>query len=300
MLTSCKWMLSALAIAMSGALQPAIAADTNSTYSQLSADKVIGSSDNVVLVSSITLPQATWVYLQTDGRAYPNYGAAISAIWITADGASVGNTSVIDWSVSKDPQQHSYNAIGAVHLSAGTHTIALHARSLNSVSYTLGAASNLDVLVNPATTVTKAQVLSDTGQLSYNVAGLSSTSVLPTGIQASSIVDGSNGSTLVALSSARIYEYGHDGDPLTTIGMDRATLQIVQASWSDNDMYGYAENQAPFFTHALIKNLSAGSHALALMTTALPYANGGNDQVKYRMGADSALISLQGSPESPV
>ena len=292
-MNACKLLVPALAISLAVASHSAIAADTNSTYSEVASDAVIGSSDTTVLVSSINLPKATWVYLQTDGRAYPNYGGAISAIWITADGSPVGSTSVIDWSVSKDPQQHSYNAIGAVYLKAGTHTIALHARSLNSVAYTLGATSNLDVLVNPATTVTKAQVPSDTGQLTYNVYALPATSALPTGIQASATVNGANGSTLVALSSARIYEYGHDGDPLTTIGMDGSSLPIDQASWSDNDMYGYAENQAPFFTHALIKNLSTVNHTLQLMTSALPYSSG-NNQVAYRMGAGSTLIGLQG------
>ncbi len=286
----------ALVLAIAASLpMAALAADPSSTYTQVAADLLIGSGDATVLTSTISLPAPTWVYLQSDGRAYPSGGGAIAALWITVDGSTASNLSVIDWSVSKSPQQHSYNTIGAIYLGAGTHTVALHSRSLNSRGFSLGAASNLEVLVNPAQTVGYASLAADTGQLSYNVAGLDgASSVLPTQSQVSTSVNGANGSTLVALASSRIYEWGNPGDPLTTIGLDGQSLPNNQASWSDNDMYDYAENQAPFFTHALITNLSSAAHTVSLMTTALPYSGGASNNVQYRMGGGSQVITLQG------
>lgn len=263
-------------------------------FQAVGTDTIIGGGDSTVLIQSITLPAPTWVYLQSDGRVWPSGGGSYPAIWIAVDGATASNLSVVDWSASKSPQQHSYNTIGAVYLQAGTHTFTLHAKSLNSHSFTLGAASNLDVLVDPASTVSMASPGTDTGVLSYNVAGLNGQSVLPTQSQANISVNGNNGSTLVALASSRIYEWGNQGDPLITIGLDGSTLPNDQASWSDNDMYVYAEKQAPFFAHAFVSGLSSTTHDVSLLTTAIPYTGGQSNTVQYRMGGDSRVIALQG------
>ncbi|WP_266160908.1 hypothetical protein, partial [Dyella silvatica] len=186
------------------------AADSKSTYAEVSTDISIGASDAIALTSTFSLTTPSWVYLQSDGRAFPNAGPAIADIWMTADGNTVSNGSVIDWSTSLSPQQHSFNTIGAVFLQAGTHTVALHARSLNSSGYTLGANSNLSVLVNPATAVGVASLAADTGVLSYNVNGLNSqSSVIPIQAQATANINGSDGSTLVALASSRIFRWGN-------------------------------------------------------------------------------------------
>lgn len=235
----------------------------------------------------------SWVYLQTDGRVWPSGGGSIPAIWIKVDGINATNSSVVDWSASQSPQQHSTNAVGAVYLSAGMHTVSLHARSLNSKMFALGSESNLSTLINPATTVNIAIRGTDSGTLSYNVNGLNGQSVLPTSAQASVSINGNAGSTLVAIVSSRIYRNGNAGDPLTTIGIDGGTLPNNEASWSDNDMYQGAENQAPFFTHAVVHGISTAPHTVSLLTSAIPYTSGQNN-VQYRIGADAAIITMQG------
>ncbi|MFC3651076.1 hypothetical protein ACFONN_05940 [Dyella humi] len=276
-------------------IQPiAYAAETSSQYSSLASDTVISSAGKTVLQQTINISTPGWVFVETDGRVYPSGGYAIADLWINVDGVMKSNASVIDWSKSSDAQQHSYNAIGAVYVSAGQHTISLVAQSLNSPTFTIGAGSNLSTVVNPAPTVGVAALGADTGTLSFNTAGLTGTSVLPTSPEVTLNVNGANGSSVVALASARNYEYGNAGDPLVTVTLDGSTLPNNQASWSDNDMYSEAENQAPFFSHAYIPNVSSAMHAVSLAASALPYSGGLTNTVQYRMGADSTLIALQG------
>lgn len=270
-----------------------LAGQSGSVYDQLYTDVSIGSVDTAALTKSITLAAPSWVYFQTDGRVWPSGGGSIPSVWITVDGVDASNRSVVDWSVSHNPQQHSINAVGVAYLSAGTHSVTLHAKSLNSKTFALGSDTNLSALIGPATTVTSTIRGSDSGTLSYNVNGLNGQSVLPTNSQVNLPVNSNAGQLLVAVTSSRIYRYGHAGDPLTTIGLDGATLPNNRASWSDNDMYEGAENQAPFFSQALIPNIGAGSHTISLLTTSLPYTSGSND-VQYRMGGDAIVVALQG------
>jgi hypothetical protein len=270
-----------------------MAGELTSGYTQLTADRIIGSADTVVLTKVISLGTGSWVYVQSDGRYFPSGGGAIATTRIFIDGVPVGNASVTDWSVSKSPQQHSYNNIGALLLGPGSHTIELHASSQNSNSFTIGAESNLIALVNPASSVAVANRGMDSGVVSHNVGGLDGTAVLPTVTHINLPVTG-QGQPVIALSSARIYRWGNAGDPLTTIAWDGSTLPNNQASWSDNDMYEYAENQAPFFTQAFLPG-TTGAHTASLVSSALPYGVGQPpDNVQYRVGADSTLVTLTG------
>lgn len=281
-----KLLVSALCLLIASG---ASAGESTSVYVEAAADQVVGPADTVVLTQTVSLSQDSWVYLQSDGRSIPS-GAAIATTQIFVDGSPASNASVTDWSVSKSPQQHSYNNIGAIHLSAGSHTVQLHASSQNSRSFTIGAGSNLSVLVSPASSVASGMRGSDSATIAPNVAGLTATSNLPVVSHVDLPVDGGSGKPFVALSSARIFRFGNAGDPLTTIAIDGGTLPNNQASWSDNDMYEYAENQAPFFTQTFIPSL-AGAHTASLVSSALPYAG---ENVQYRIGADSTLVTLTG------
>jgi hypothetical protein len=281
-----KSLVAALCLAMASA---ASAGESNSVYTEVASDQVVGPTDTIVLTQTVSLAENGWVYLQSDGRYIPS-GAAIATTQIFVDGSPVSNASVTDWSVSKSPQQHSYNNIGAIFLPAGSHAVQLHASSQNSRSFTIGAGSNLSILVKPAATVATGIRGSDSGTVSPNTAGLTTTSILPIVNHVNVAVDGGSGQPFVALSSARIFRFGNAGDPLTSIALDGATLPNNQASWSDNDMYEYAENQAPFFTQAFIPSL-LGAHTASLASSALPYSG---ENVQYRVGADSTLVALTG------
>ena len=281
-----------LSIALACALPlPAFCADIASGYSQTTIDQAVTSTEANLAQHTLSLPIAQWVYLQSDGRAYPTSGKASVAIWINVDGAKSSNLSIIDWSKSSSPQQHSFNTIGAVYLAAGNHTVSLRGKSLNSGKFSVGAETNLISLVNPASTVKVSTRGVDSGVLTYNVSGLGATSPLPHTAQVSHNVTGSDGAKVFAISSARIYQFGNPGDPLTTIALDGNTQPNDKANWSDNDMYSGAENQAPFHNHAVFDGLGAVPYTISLDTSALPYANN-HSQVK--MGGDSTLVTLQG------
>lgn len=271
----------------------AIAASSQSAYVQLSTDTVVNHAGTVLLTQAINLTSAQSVYIEADGRVIPSGGDAVASVWIQVDGVLVGNQSVVDWSKSTDAQQHSYNAIAATTLAAGSHTITLNASPLNASSFTVGARSNLATLVSPGATIIQHKRGSDSGVLSYNTAGLSSESPLPHSAQVTNSISGAAGSIVVALASSRIYQYGNPGDPMTTITLDGATQPNNVASWSDNDMNPGAENQAPFFTHALITGLNSNMHTVSLDTSAEPYSSGTNN-VQYKIGGDATLITIQG------
>jgi hypothetical protein len=274
----------------------AMAASPQAAYSQISTDTVINNGGTTLLTQTINLTSAQSVFVQTDGRVIPSgRGGAIAVVWIQIDGALVGNQSVVDWSKSTDSQQHSYNAIAAKTLAAGSHTITLNAATLNTSSFTIGARSNLATLLSPGKTIIQHKRGSDSGVLSYNTTGLSSESPLPHAEQVTNTVSGAAGSTVVVLASSRIYQYGNPGDPMTTISLDGLTQPNNVANWSDNDMNSGAENQAPFFTHALITGLNSKAHAVSLDTSAEPYAPGTKaNVVQYKIAGDATLITLQG------
>jgi hypothetical protein len=239
-------------------------------YSQLSADTSVYSTNKVILQQTIDVPHSGWAYFESDGRVFPSGGRASADVWISVDGLKVSNSSVVDWSKTTNGQQHGYNCIGATYLSSGKHVVKLIARSLNSRSFTFGEKSNLSALTNVAPTVKTASLNSDTATLSFNTQGLTGTSVLPTSPITTVNISNIRTSPVVALASARAYEYGHPGDPLMSITMDGATLPNDTASWSDNDLYSGAENQAPFYVQAYITNASSANHAISLSASGLP------------------------------
>lgn len=269
----------------------AYAADINSVYAFVPGDLIIGSSDTSIITQTINLSTPEWVYVESDGRFFPWSGNASASVWITIDGLIESNTSINDWTASTNPMQHSYNAIGAVFLSAGQHVVVLHGKSTNTASFKIGAQSNLSILINPSKIVTTASLGANSNTLNFDTSGLSSTSILPTIPQATVNIDGSNGLPVVALSSARNYLWGPAGDPLTTVTLDGSTLPNNEASWSDNDTFVGAETQAPFFTHAFIPSLTPTIHSLSLSTTEFPYAG---NVVQYRMAGDARIVALQG------
>ncbi|MFC4528143.1 hypothetical protein ISN76_14065 [Dyella halodurans] len=283
----------AFLLAMVAISQQVTAADAGSRYSQLASDTSVSNSGTTILQQTINLSTGTWVFVESDGRYYPNGGNPIGSVWIAVDGSQVSNLSVDDWSQSTNRKQHCFNAIGAVYLNPGSHTISLLAATLNPGVVVIGAESNLSTVINPATSVTNATMGADSAQLSYNTAGLTLLSPLPHSTQVSTSINAQAGASLIALASSRIYEWGNQGDPLTTITMDGQTPANNVGTWSDNDMNSGAEKQAPFFNHAIYNGLSNGFHVVGIDTSAIPYV-GGTNTVQYRFGADSTLVTLSG------
>ena len=281
-------------------INSAFAVGTDSSYQQLIGDMKINST-SVVINSVVNISSPGYILVQSDGRAFPN-GAAIASMYITVNGEKISNASVIDWSDSSDPQQHSFNSIGTIYISIpGQYTVCLIAQSLNSVPFTVGASSGLAVISRPATSIQQAYLGQDTGPLSFNVSGIKKGTALPHTPLISIALPSTGGIPAIALASGRIYVYGHYGDPLTAIYSNNFEPPNNVGNWSDNDMWSAAENQAPFFNHMYLPAPSSAT-TVAWNGTALPYCedqtstncSSGVDQVRYKVGGDSTLITLSG------
>lgn len=272
-----------------------LAAGIESDYQQIPGDISV-SGAQAVLTSTITLGSPAWVYVQSDGRVIPS-GASIAAMSISADGAAISNTSIVDWSQTTNAQQHSFNAIGAAYLGAGTHVVKLTASTLNGAAFNVGAGTNLSVMTSPAQAVSVSKLSQDTGTLSFDTANIKVGTPLPNQALLSQTVN-VGGQAAVAMASGRAFLYGLAGDPLTAIYLNGQEPANNIGSWADNDMYKGAENQAPFFNHAFYSQLPNQS-VISWNASALPYCEDGGcsgsvDNVQYKVGADSTLVTLYG------
>ncbi|WP_410210294.1 hypothetical protein [Aquirhabdus sp.] len=282
--------------------QYAFAIGADSSYAQTAVDQKISSTSPIsILSSTVTVTQPGYVYLQSDGRAFPN-GNAIANLYITSNGTKVSNGSVIDWSISTNSQQHAFNTIGSVYIStAGTYTFNLVASSINGAPFYVGAGSNLAVVTRPATNVQTATLGSDSATLSFNTAGIKKGTPLPNQSLVSIAIPQSVANTpVIALASGRIYDGATYGDPLTSIYVNNGESANNVASWSDNDMWKGAENQAPFFNHAYLMSPASGT-TVSWNASALPYCEDiagtcpiSPNNVSYKVGGDSTLAVLSG------
>lgn len=269
------------------------AASASSTYREVLVDTKVSGSSKTVLTTPVTLATPGWVYLQSDGRIFPD-GAGMASIAIWVNGQKVSNDSVQDWRGSTNPQQRSYNVVGVKYLPAGTHTVSLLASTAGAGVY-FGSRSNLSVMTDAATTVTNAGLTTDTAQLNFNTVGVLEGSPLPAAARSQilSSTVASAGGPIVAFASGRSYVYGGYGDPMWGIFLNGAEPNIANMTWTINDMYTGAELQAPMFTQALF-DLPAGNHAVSLQASESPYDNGLVNNVKYKIGANTRLVTLSG------
>lgn len=267
---------------------PALGANGDtSRYLQLASDVTVSSSSYVLSVT-VTFPEATQVLLQSDGRLVPYFGKAQVYMSLSVDSTDVGSSAVLDWVGSTNVQQHSYNTIGAVTVSAGTHTFALRAWSMNGVAFKVGSGSNLCVMANPAANVQVATLAADSQLFNFTTNGINDGTPVPHTPILSLNVNNTSG-PIIALGAARAF--GNDGDAMMRIYKNGASLSNAEAMWSVNDIWKGAELQAPLYTHAFIN--ATGQHTISLDATEFPW-EGREDTVQYRMGGGSKLICLYG------
>lgn len=264
------------------------AAGANSAYVALSSDKYITGGPVTVLSTVVSTSKTGWLYVQSDGRFYPS-GATLLTSAIYIDGNKVSNDSLIDWRGTSNPQQHSYNVIGAQQVAAGTHTISLIAQATGGAAY-FGSSSNLSAMLDAATSVTNVSLAADTVQLNFNTSGTSEGT--PLNAHSPKII--SNISTtsapVVVFTSGRSYVNGGYGDPMWGIYLDGAEPSIASMTWTINDMWTGAELQAPMFSQGYF-SVPVGSHSFSLEASEAPYSN---NNVQYKIGANSRLITLTG------
>jgi len=275
------------------ATQSASGASSQSTYDSLTADVLISSPTQAVITRSLTLSSTQWVFVESDGRYYVNGGEAAN-VYITIDGIKVSNDSLIDYRGNQNFPQHSFNAIGAAQLAAGVHTIKLVGQQISG-NFNIGAASNLSVVVAPASTVSVKAVGSDLGPFNFTTASVAVGSPVPNSVLLSTSLAPSNQS-IVALASGRAFR-SHGGDAMFGIYVNGVNPGNNVSTWSDNDLGDVApnapENQAPLFNQAFLSPRS-GNTTVSLIATEFPWGSGMENPVVYYVGAGTRLVSLLG------
>jgi|GEM_PF-3063440 len=265
-----------------------------SSYASLPEDVTV-SVDGTVLSTSVSLPSDAWVVVSSDGRYGPS-GALAANVYITVDGGKVSNDSYIDWTHSTNPQQHCFNALGALVLDAGTHDVRLVADVIDGAFY-VGSGTNLAVMVHPAEQVSVRVLGQDSAAFAYTTAGIGDGTAPPHDPVATSVLALPVPTDVVALASGRSYHAGSGagtyGDAMWGIHLDGSYVGNAAGLWTVNDLWTGAETQAPMFLHAFLPSLAAGQHGLSLDASEFPWG-GDEDTVQYRVGAGTRLITLAG------
>lgn len=287
-----------LILALALTLLVNVDAHTPATYTQLQQDVVVSGKQNIVVIT-INLNDWTNVFVASDGRFFPD-GKSVGLVQITVDGNTVSTQQVIDWEHSLLPAQHAYSLVGVTKLSPGSHTVALYAATINGVSFSMGAGSNLGALpLESGVSVASSYLSSDIGPLSFSVPP--GTSVLPhkpvisVSIPAVPSAPGQYGQ-VVAFASGRSFADGIDGDPFWLLYINgNDIVWNNQTLHSDNDLWTYAEaGNAPMMTYGFFDHLTEWAQTtISLDASAEPWSFCCNT-VKYKIGAGSGLVALSG------
>jgi hypothetical protein len=282
---------------------PCFAIDSSSRYVQLSSDVLVTTSSQqqpqVVVQTSVTLATDQDVFFESDGRFFPNSQNGLAVMEIRLDGGLVSDGSALDYKDYADPQQHSYNCIGATHVPAGTHTVQLVAYNHPSVSggqFYVGAGSNLSVVVDPAVSTSHAWLNTDSAIVNVATDGVDP----PTAVPYRAVVSTSHlvyADPVVVLTSGRALAgnsptYG--GDAMFGSYLNGVCPSTAEQAWTVNDLTPSAESHAPLYGHALYPSAS-GTVTATLAATELPYGlQQTENPVRYVVGSQSTVIAMSG------
>lgn len=270
-----------------------LAAGNDSVYLQLASDQYIGST-TTVLSTTINLAASQTVFIQSDGRMWPNTGNTDCAeMRLVVDGNEVGNQCLIDWrGATLTACHHSFNCIYAVGLSAGSHTFALRAIPIAG-AFLIGARANLCVMTNITCGISESILNNDSSTYNFTTYGITPPTAVPHSTFVSCSVNNTAG-PVIALGSGRGYYTTNGGDMMLGFFNDSTQLPSDQGTWSVNDAYSGCERQAPMYNQAYINTL--GSHTISYDASEIPWPAGmGENPVQYKVGASTTMVAFSGN-----
>ncbi|MEN1972292.1 hypothetical protein WCE34_08115 [Luteimonas sp. MJ204] len=277
--------------------QPAQAAAPGSRYLQLEADRTLDGGPTLLLEATLDMPRAAWIYLQSDGVHAPLDAAQANA-FITVDGRPVSNDSIIDWRGSRAPNQHAFNAIGAVRAGPGPVHVALHARAAGGKAV-VKAGANLSILVEPAARVVEMRMEDASPWLDFDTRDTPEGTPIPERGRSTllSAAAGNSSGPVVAMGSGHSYVSQSPGDAMWGLFLNGRESPLDSATWSINDLFALgAEVQAPMFVQALYPDPPANSD-VQLVATESPYYRpmmASTNAARYRVGRGARLVTLAG------
>lgn len=262
-----------------------------STYVSLASDQPVNER-SVLLTAEFVLARPDSIFVEADGTYAPTSAEAAATVYAQIDGQRVTNRSTIDWRGSVDPVRHSFDAVGAAAISSGQHHVELVAEPLAG-TFTVGASSNLSVLVHPAQRVAMAQRESEAGPFDYTTLGRLGPD-LPHDPLVAIAADARN--PTVALASATTRRAAHDGDAMLGIYLDGRHPGPASSLWTVNDTCSCAEVEGPLFTQALLSG-GARNSSVSLDATEFPWSlppPAREDPAVYVVPPSATLVVLGG------
>ena len=290
------WLAGAGALA-AVAWQPALGAGPESRYLELAADRTVAGRPGPLLESTVDMPRAGWLYLQSDG-VYAPVDRAQANVYITVNGAPASNDSIIDWRGSRAPNRHAFNAIGAVRVPAGKVRIALHARTVDGRATVL-AGANLSIVTTSATHVAEARLPAASPWLDFDTRDTPEGVPIPERGHRTLLTAAARNTAgpVVGMASGHSYVSTSAGDAMWGIFLNGRESALDSATWSINDLFALgAEVQAPMFAQALYPSPPRGSD-LQLVASESPYYRplmASTNAARYRVGTGTRLVTLAG------
>jgi hypothetical protein len=272
----------------------AMAALRSSAYLSMNTDRTVCST-TTLLSQTVTLASSDTLLVESDGRYFP-VGLSAADIRIVVDSQTISDDAFMDWRQSVNPQQHSFNVVGAVSINPGPHTVQLLADYISGC-YTVGADSNLSIMVHPAASVAVKALTADTRTFQFTTFGITPGIPTPFNVLVSNVLSLSSKEDIVALASGRSYRDASDGDSMWGIYFDWVNGGNTTSLWTVNDICTCAETQAPMFTHAFYPSVT-GKHTISLGASEFPWQPfqpfQGENPASYRVGAGTRLVTLTG------
>jgi len=236
-----------------------------SLYLSVSKDRRVHER-TVLIAAQLDLPKPDTVFFESDGTFAPAVSNSAASVFIRVDGTRVSNVSTVDWRRSVEPVRHSFNAVGVASLVSGRHTVALVGQPLAG-AFTVGASSNLSVLVHPAQHVRASELATEAGPFDYTSLGRLGPDLPHTPLIART-ADVTKPTIAIASATGRRATKGGDG--MLGIYLDGRHPGPASSLWTVNDLCTCAEVEAPMFTHALLRGGSRSS-SVSLDATEFPW-----------------------------
>ncbi len=274
---------------------PANAAGTDSRYLSLSKGTLIKKRRQPLF--SVIAQGDQPLFVSAEGTFRPR-GIGTANAFITVDGVKVSNDSVIDWRGSEAPVEHSFQVIASPKLGKGPHKIVLVADG--SSPFTVEANSNLAIMTAPAENIFSDTIREDSGIVAVDTPPSKNGETPLPYVPIATVDVPVDKNPIVVMAAGRSYYAGSKhmdyGDVMWGLWIDGTEAGANNATYADNDIWRGAELQAPMFVQGLFDQLPVGQHRISLGASAEPWSEkNGIDKVRYRVGAYTRVIALNGN-----
>ncbi|MEM7201777.1 MAG: hypothetical protein AAF628_16035 [Planctomycetota bacterium] len=276
-----------------------------------------------VLSATLSLDSAETVLVVADGSIDPLGNKSEPLIYVGLHSSPSPQPTIVTNSCRirylDNPASHSFQCIGLVDLTAGIHTFVLYAQETRAWGgFEVNAASGLAIIRGMGGRSTEAVLGADSDHITYAQTRATSccpgafhATELPTMTVLSNAMPPLEQAHTTTLASGNVYRDGASGDALLGIYQNGACFNTHEGTWGINDLFDFAEVQAPIYVHRYgpsqqedVRTLEATRLFFCGQCVPLPsgqYCPSAAPSstvcncVNYKVGADARLITVANS-----